>query len=525
MRFKVESGNTVKRYFFNSVNLFLMFLIIFLLGLKVYRIVSFDNLAEMREMNVVKMAAEFADGRNPYALNTLNASKPYVTNLYGMLSTLWMALFMCLTKNWMHLSILQLAQLAILIVELIGIGIMFLNIKHNTEKNSTILALFGSLVFLQCFYRGYPFSGAFPDTMGVMLQVYLLYQVSKDVKKNVYHPMLYAICMIALFFVKQYFVVAAFGMLIFLILNADKKCVFQYVISGILGGIITFSVVQLIFPLYFTETLCLTKISTGFGDWYFSLSQIPGIMIRVIIFVLAIFFGLFISFKKGNVDCWKRYDLIQGVCMLVFTAYFAQNHGACLTYYLQMWTPYIISLGAFCLGKEYEFDSRKAKYYTATMLTAGVLTLWAIKGIITCVPVSSNIAQEWQNAEKILDDYVSKGEVIVSPVLSNYCMKNNIYTHDYGQASYLGQDQLTEYEKQSALKQIFPFAGEILTRYVAYTEEIINRVHEGYYSLIAISNDEYNISEDDLVAGGYKLVYDHVLVTGWEYNHIYYWGK
>lgn len=510
-------------YYFTYAILFLS--IIVLLGLKFYRVVQCDFPVEMREMNVVKIADEFANGKNPYSLATLELDKPYVTNFYGLLGSLWNAIIIILLRNITKLSSLQISQLATLFVEVIGLFFAYKAFKITNEKKSILIALFSVLAFMQCFYRIYPFGGAFPDALGVTLEVFLLWQIDNDYNQKKYHPCFYALCMIVLFFIKQYFVVVTLGVLLFLIINAGWKDVVKYIVTGLVGGGIIFTVVQLLFPLYFTETLCLTSVSTGFNDILYSVKQVPEIIIRCPLHFIAIILGILICLlRKCKID-WRRYDVIQMICMLILTIYLAQNPGANLTYYLQLWTPYIISVGVYFMNQEWILPATYKRCYNCILVFAALVTMWGIKGIIVCVPVSSQIHTQWKENEDILDDYSNKGEILVSAVLSNYCLENEIYTYDWGQAEYVGQNNLDVYNENKFLKQLFPFAEDILKKYIMYEENIHTRVSQGEYSLIAISEKEFGDLESELETGGYDLIMEQDIVTGWEDSRIYYYGK
>lgn len=524
MLFKANSEKRINNiYNFTYVILFLSILV--LLGLKFYRVLQCDFPVEMREMNVVKIADEFANGKNPYSLATLELDRPYVTNFYGLVGSLWNAIMIIVLRSITTLSSLQISQLATLFVEVIGLFFAYKAFKITNEKKSILIALFSILTFIQCFYRIYPFGGAFPDALGVTLEVFLLWQVGKDYNQKKYHPCFYALCMIILFFIKQYFVVVTLGVLLFLIINAGWKDVAKYIVTGLVGGGIIFSVVQLLFPLYFTETLCLTSVSTGFNNIVYSLKQVPEIIIRCPLHFIAIILGIMICLiRKCQID-WRRYDVIQMICMLILTIYLAQNPGANLTYYLQLWTPYIISVGVYFMNQDSNLTATYKHCYNGILVLAAVATLWAIKGIIVCVPVSAQIHSQWKLNNEILSDYSVKGEILVSPALSNYCLENDIYTFDWGQAEYIGQNNLDLYNQNKLLKQVFPYAEDILKKYVMYEESIHKRVGQGEYSLIAISEKDYGGLEPELEMGGYDLIMEQDIVTGWEDSHIYYYGK
>lgn len=81
--------------------------------------IAYNTPKELREMNTVVFAHQFAHGSNPYSYAALNNGTPPPTSIYGLVVPLLMSPFIHLF-SLVHLNSLQACELLTLMVEVVG---------------------------------------------------------------------------------------------------------------------------------------------------------------------------------------------------------------------------------------------------------------------------------------------------------------------------------------------------------------------------------------------------------------------
>lgn len=489
----------------SSVFLYAICLIILFIAAsqKLYAILCFGFPKELREYTSIKMAVDFANGVNPYALSLLEGDLPFSTNMYGFLAPLFFSPFV---KLFSFFSALQVCECIAFIIELIGILFFYKAIYLKTSRHT--MAIFGSVLAYACFWRYTPFGGAYPDQFGITLCFFLIYLLTLHEKKQRYRPFAYILITVLLFYIKQYFVLTAFGVFIYLWVNDSKKSAFQYVGIGILCGLLSMCLVNTIFPLYFTETLALAHGQTSSGNVWYSLSQPIKLVMYYIIPFSAIIIGFilamiqkhktreisihgFLSLDFGHYKI--SYELIQLFCMFPLVFYIAQNKGTYYTYYLQLWLPYLIFTGVVmlnyllnCLTENTYYLSIGKRILIAASFTISLLlnSPW-----ILSTSISVNTEQNWNEAYDILSEYsANDGQLLVSAHLAGYCIENDKYTSEYGQAEFNNQSNYDNWTNSLLWKTLFPQAGELLHKNIDYNNRLTEAIRNGEFSCIALTN-------------------------------------
>ena len=137
----------------------------FIYGLKIYSVLSVDYPKELREMNTVVFAKEFAQNRNPYSRQLLSSKNPpAATSLYGCAVPLILSIFLRL-MTFTGLSALQICELITVIIEIAGCILIYKILMIKTDKR--IISVAGTVIISSCYWRYAAFGGAFPDQWGV----------------------------------------------------------------------------------------------------------------------------------------------------------------------------------------------------------------------------------------------------------------------------------------------------------------------------------------------------------------------
>lgn len=187
---------------------------------KGYAILAYNTPKEIREMNTVVFAYHFAQGDNLYAASVMDNEIPAATSVYGILVPLILAPFLRIF-SFTPLNALQICEAVTLCVEIIGAFFFYRLLYQKTSHR--LLSVIGMILFYYCYWRVDAFGGAFPDQWGLTLSVILMWAICQDESREQYRPGLYAAMIIALFYIKQYFVFTVIGLCIYTFIRSKKK--------------------------------------------------------------------------------------------------------------------------------------------------------------------------------------------------------------------------------------------------------------------------------------------------------------
>lgn len=500
--------------------MWILFLIIVLQ--KGYTIAAYNTPKELREMNTVAFAYHFAYGKNLYSVSVLENTIPAATNMYGFLIPLILAPFIRLF-SFMPLNALQICEALTLIIEIAG-ALLFYRLL-NRKTNHPLLSVIGMLLFYSCYWRYSCFAGAFPDQWGLTVSVILMNILHDDKNENIYHPALYAGMIINLFYIKQYFVLTTIGLCAYLFIYS-KKDLKKYLLYGVTFGIISVLLVHYIFPLYFSEVFPIGQGQVLMGDPGYSLKQLIKLSkdygCMIIFGLFHVFAGIHTMIKKKEMKKEFSYEFCQLVFVLPFLFYIAQNQGTNYTYYLQLWYPYVIAYGVASIpviGKYVRSIQSKNIRILCSILPCILIMVSFIKIIpfFQCSFMTNEEKDAWRRSYNTLDQYASKGDLLVSMLLSDYCLENNMDTSNYGQAEYNTEGNLQNYKGNKLWRNIFLFdhTEELLQNNISYNAQIRENISRQAYSCIAITYTwEYWISEDELIDAGYHVLTTETLHAG-----------
>ncbi len=516
---------------------FLLILFIYFILQQSYSVIAYNTPKELREMNTVVFAHHFAHMDNPYSLSTLEHDIPAATSIYGLLVPLLMSPFIRLL-SFTNLSALQICELLTLVVELIG-TLCFYRLTVRKTGNH-LLSLTGAFLFHTCYWRYSAFGGAFPDQWGLALSIILMDLLSADEQKNHYRPFLYAGCMVSLFYIKQYFVLLTIGLCIYLLIYSVKDLK-KLIFYGILLGCLSIVIVYLLFPLYFSEVFPIAQGQTITGDISYSLTQIVRLSVYygpvMLLAIMRIILNIYDIIRRKHIRNIITYEFCQIIFIFPPLFHIAENQGTNYTYYLQLWYPYIILNGIVfatqllaylhrkCENLIYINDPKTFLSRICPVVVCLLITLSLIKVLPSyrCDCMTQEQQKAWNNAYDILDKYSSDGEILVSMLLSDYCLERNLATSNYGQAEYNNIENLENYKNNRLWRNIFLFdyTEDLLQQNIAYNQTVKDKIYTQAYRCIAlIYAGEYHLTDDDLANAGYHIMASEELMSGTQCWHI-----
>ena len=507
---------TIERFLFYSA----FFLLLTLIGIRFYSVIIITVPHEFRETNLVAFAKSFADGNNLYNLSVLDHEIPPATSQYGLLVPLFLVPFVK-TGEIFGIEALKMAQLITIFIEMIGLLFVYLIIMRNCFNR--LFAIFGVIISYSCFWSSSAFGGAFPNQYGLTLSLIMIYCVNKFEKQKCHQVFAYALMCIMLFYIKQYFVFCVIGLGVYLFFYS-KKDFLKFVLDSTVLGVISALFIMKIFPLYFPEAIALTSGAVSIANWGFSLSQIknmafhyyPLIFIIYICLVFVKFIGIKCKSAYGETNCF----FVQSICALPIVIVLSRNRGAYYIYYLQLWWIYVILLVFVKLPNFVDLISDKisnrikyAKQLTEFLLL--FISVFAVSHLIVEKPLNFSQRNDWKKAYNILDAYRNKGEMLLSPHLSAYCLEHDIQTSDYGQAEFNSIGNLNHFKHHWIYPDIFPETEKILLKNIEDNKQIKEKVNNRGYVIIALTDmGNYSLKQEEIEKSGYKKVEEIILVTG-----------
>lgn len=263
---------------------------------QMYIILKFNVISplEIREGVGFKYAKEFAQGHNPYGLNVLSNEASPVINHYGFVMPLFLSLFIRFFPDHMVFIV----RLVTFIVRLFGCYCFYKGIEIKTNKKwLSILSVFFIYVLYQ--YSSYP------CTWALTFSFLLYWIISSDGKTGKSRIHLYILIVIALFYTKQYFVLLSLGVFVYLLFCRRKKQAIKFMLFGAGSGIISALIVNLIFPLYFTQAFLFVGVTSSTSN---SVPHMKGQFENMIYRFFSGFFILLIPAVLIIIYTWYKID-------------------------------------------------------------------------------------------------------------------------------------------------------------------------------------------------------------------------
>lgn len=552
----------------NIINLFGIPLAIYTVFL-LYRIISsaFGNTAapnEYREVANIQLTQQFIKGINPYSMDALKGSVPGIVYVYGPLYSLVTALLSFIIPA----DIITLHYIVTLTAILISASLAAFMVHEHTDTITSPLA--GFLFIIICTWR-YGYVNAVPDAFAMMLMMFILFFESRKTFRG--REMILALFTIAIFFTKQYFLMILATLVIFKFLT-DRKALKKYLINTAVLSAAVIIAVSVTCPLYWTYSVFFAhgpfgltaqqyenaygnKLSSigdttseaasivqkalasdskdtdppsGFAYEFLQLKTLGGTFLFMFLMAAA---GIIRSFSdkfKHTPDYMKLFIIhifLASVCLL----YLGRNSGAWLSYYLQLLMPAVIIYSVIVTEELIiNADSRKkAAVYLAMMFMLIFFTAFRTDRRLPVYTQTAQEREEWESAYKILDTYCSKGEVYYYPLLGFNALENGQLLYNNGHSMVITGWFNGEWEALEWEQKLFPEAGNIMEKNIAYQDEIVSNVRMGKYSLITyiqgVDDDLGRMTLSDIKAGPYKKLDTIRLNAGRMSYNVQFWAR
>lgn len=446
-------------------------------GRDIVRMYYFQIPNEIREGANVAVTQAFSEGINPYRSLTDENGLPTVFYMYPILNNLIGAAIVKITGLSSNLALLLLNFIWTLLTGLLLAGV----VKHLTAN--TYLCTLAFLMGHYCTWR-YTNVSAFPDGLGVFLMCLILY-LCVCVRVTGKITALLSFLTVLCFYSKQYTVVVALPVFVFLFLKVHKKQSIIYALeTAVLFGI---SVLVIYFTMsyYFIETLLLVSGSAD-NEWKWAITQF--IKIGKLFFPsflgILVWFLLSVRSRKFRLN----YVWISFGTMAVLLLYFGQNNGAHLSYYLQLWLPFVIILSMQALNA---LVCRVKKNLQISILYLVAILCAVYPAFTLNTPVLSD--EQKANWKKVMEIVDASESMLATSQMANYAVLNDIYLYDYGQNQYIFREEMTDFWEKAGesklIQKIFPKINEFKKVHDEYRAQLLSQLENKEFDVLMLVED------------------------------------
>lgn len=450
----------------------------FLWGKDLIRMADWRIPNEIREGANIAVTQAFAEGDNPYRNVLTKDGLPNVYYMYPFLNNLLGAAIVNLTGIP--------SGLVLLILNFLWTGLTGILIACVVKRYTSSMYL-TCVAFLLSHYCGWRYTNvsAFPDMLAVFLMTLILYIcccMENRIRERGKTAMLLSLLTVLCFYSKQYTVIVAFPVFLFLLLKGYKKACVIYALTGaVLMGASVF-IIYVTMPLYFVETLLMVG---GSADnelrWAFTQFVKIGKLFFVEFGLIACYIVCLIRKKEFKLD----YVWISFITMTVMLLYFGQNNGAHLSYYLQLWIPSVIILSMRAMRDFVGFAKRNWQKY---LLYAAALLGAVYPGLFLNTPLLTN--QQKENWSKTIEIAESSLSMLATPQMAAWAVSTGGYLYDYGQNQYIFRKEMEDFwvraNESDWMQFIFPELFELKEVHEQYRKEVIEGLRNKEYDVLMI---------------------------------------
>lgn len=278
---------------------------------------TYTSFNEVRDYVSFRLSHWIMQGKNPYELSMLNEPTVPFMDLYTSFTPLVVALLCKLTG----VNVLVGNYIVnILFVFFTGINI-WLVIKDfiSTQKLNVFLCMIVNVAtFFTMFLTSAPLLNFHADAAGIFFMS-LIYLIVYKRRENTF---LLAVLTVSLVFTKQILMVMAIPLFLYYLLK-DKKAAGRYFFECCIIGIIVLVVMQIFFPLYWTETIYAQFFAVSSeSSWFYAIDNIVHCYLRYWPMLVILFGGTIVALvirrKNG-----EKIRICNFVCELVEKEEFA----------------------------------------------------------------------------------------------------------------------------------------------------------------------------------------------------------
>lgn len=376
---------------------------------------------ELLEPSNIMLTNQLVEGRNPYELSILSQEIPGVNYDYAFMGSLIAAAIVKITGCSAVLAHFFISLFSILASAVIG----FMIIGDRTR--SSVAPCLVAILFMFCHWR-FGYISAAPDDLGLLFYVLTLYFAASS--KIRHKPLVCALGITLCFYTKQYFVLAAVPIFIYMLLYSRIEAL--KLIAWIAGiNAVVAAVITMWWPLYWTKAFLFTYLGTvvgGGGAFSTVLEQVKylGVLFAALFGVLVLFAVVSIvklvrsntrlrNIRISENDAFVLHA-VTIVTMIIPLCILGRNDGAFLSYFLQLWMPSVAVATAIGLERidHYGHENIYICLYAALVISTIYFGFHKLPLHILTDEERAN----WNKAYEYTEEYSRSGDVFYSRSLA-----------------------------------------------------------------------------------------------------------
>lgn len=270
---------------------------------------------EIRDYVSFRLTHFIIEGTNPYTVDYLNQTNVPFMLLYPGLNPL-LAAIICRSTGVSVMAGYYIVNILVYLATALNVWLIVRNYFKESKWIAAICVLVNASTFFALF--GLPIFNFHTDSIGIYLTSVIFLIIYKN--KRLTLPV--AILTVMLIFTKQILVVFAVPMFMYYFI-IDRKLSLKYFLQCTICGIITLVVIQILFPLYWTETIYAQFfVSKSYGNLKDALFNIAHFYYRYFAYFILIVVGTIggIRLKLNN---WRDFSLTAFIKELISEHEFA----------------------------------------------------------------------------------------------------------------------------------------------------------------------------------------------------------
>ena len=481
---------------------------------------------ELLEPSNIALTNTFLQGRSPYTLSSLEWEVPPVNYDYPFLNSLIAA---AIAKITCCSSVT--AHFVISLISIIGSGIVgALMIKD--QSRTPIAPAMAAIMFMFCHWR-FGYISAAPDDLGLFITILTMYLAVNPKVKN--KPLCCSLGITLAFYTKQYFVVIAAGIFVYLLFysrkEAFKLAIWTCAINAAIAAVITE-----FWPLYWTKAFLFTYLGTVVGggtelSTFFEQFKYLFIAFAALFIVIIVAAVMAVRRLRKNNEKLKNVKILENdalafcainsFVMLVPLFILGRNDGAFLSYFLQLWLPSISITALICLERMKPDDSlepsdsqrssaseessetissnvsgKTNKYNQTGLVYIAIYAMIAVTSIyfgFGKLPLHILTPEEisnWEKAYSYVDEYAKEGEVFYSRSLAYKAFAAGSSDCVYGHDGEVSDWTIKGLERAGVPVEHFPYIRKIVDQNIAFRQKQQQMAENGDFALISAEKDE-----------------------------------
>lgn len=323
------------------------------------------------------------------------------------------------------------------------------------------------------------------------------------------HPSLAALLTVSCFFVKPYFVVIAFPLLVFFILR-NRRNAWLYGAVLMLGGMSAVFVVRQVYPYYFVYNV-VHHLNAASSDWHHLVRQvlISGVLFLPLFCIMCTYIYKHVCRRERgeegiNADAYG----VSALLLLVVWLRLGLHVGAFMSYVYHLCLPPLV---VFALVNVCHLRSR----YRRMVFAAGVVLLSLVVGSAWL-----NLPMPPGRAAVQVTLPNSSSAASLSPALARFADARGIKSYDNGQGQYVS----TLYNNHPLARKLFPEEEDLRSRVQQFEPNLRRMVAERRWKTL-YSDSWSMVSPDEIRQAGYHLCARQVRRVGVHDVEIYTWCK